>query len=83
MYARRLGLNFRESNTPLERGRRVAREMNPEGRSVIQITDAYIGERYGLPHEPTLDEEKQVDQAWKRVRKTFIARRKLLQRKSK
>ena len=75
IYGRWLGLSFREGNTPLERGRRIAREVPSGGRPVMTITDAYIGERYAPPRDDNAAEEDEADQAWQRARRAFIARK--------
>ncbi len=77
LYAKWLGLTFRPGSTPLERGRQLAREFPDEGRAVIDITDAYIGERYGQPtgEPPIPEEEDRVAEAWGKARWAFVRRR--------
>ncbi len=75
IYARWLGIALSESNTPLERGRRIAREVPAGTRPVIKITDTYISERYAPPHDASVGEEKQAEDAWRRARRAFIIRK--------
>lgn len=71
-YAGWLGVSFREGQTPLERGRRLAREVPGEGQSVMNVTDAYISERFSPPRandDPvSVAEEKQAEEAISRAR---------------
>jgi hypothetical protein len=39
----------------------------------MTITDAYITERYA-PRPPEIAEEKQVESAWRRVRRALLGR---------
>ncbi len=75
IYARWLGIPLSEANTPLERGRRIAREVPVGNRPVTSITDMYISERYGRPHDLTPDEEKDAVSAWRYARRAFIVRK--------
>jgi hypothetical protein len=60
-------------DTALERGKRTARALHEEGQPIMTITDAYITERYA-PRPPEIAEEKQVESAWRRVRRTLLGR---------
>lgn len=84
IYARWLGIPLDTAKTPLEQGRQIARTVPTGGRPVIQITDAYISERYGPPRTTNTADEKQAEDAWKRARRVFIGSkiRKWLRRKS-
>lgn len=75
IYARWLGIHFRPGSTPLERGKRIAREVPKESRPVIQITDAYINERYGPPSRELTPDEKLAESAWRQARRAFVRRR--------
>jgi hypothetical protein len=75
IYARWLGIPLSEANTPLERSRRIAREVPTGNRPVTSITDMYISERYGRPRDVTPDEEKDAQSAWRNARRAFIARK--------
>jgi len=74
-YARWLGVPFGESNTPLERGRRIARNVPQGSRPVTTITDMYIAERYARPRDLTPAEEEAAAQAWRKARRSLIARK--------
>lgn len=74
-YAQWIGLQFREGSTPLERGRRIAREVPKEGKPVIEITDTYISERYAPPRASAIDDEKQAESAWRRARRGLFGRK--------
>ncbi|MFN7210884.1 MAG: DUF4129 domain-containing protein, partial [Aggregatilineales bacterium] len=71
--AGQLGIALREGDTALERGKRAARTLREEGQPIMTITDAYITERYA-PRPPDLAEEKQVESAWRRVRRALLGR---------
>jgi len=71
--ARRLGVPLSTGDTALERGKRTARALHEEGQPIMTITDAYITERYA-PRPPEIAEEKQVESAWRRVRRTLLGR---------
>jgi hypothetical protein len=82
IYARWLRIPLSEANTPLERSRRIARDVPGGSRPVASITDMYIEERYARPKDVTPDEEQEAQAAWRTARRAFIARkiRKLLRR---
>lgn len=71
--AQRLGVSLKASDTALERGKRAARALREEGQPIMTITDAYITERYA-PRPPDIAEEKQVESAWRRVRRALLGR---------
>jgi transglutaminase-like putative cysteine protease len=71
--ARRLGVPLSTGDTALERGKRTARALHEEGQPIMTITDAYITERYA-PRPPEIAEEKQVESAWRRVRRALLGR---------
>ncbi len=71
--AERIGIALRAGDTALERGKRAARTLREEGQPIMTITDAYITERYA-PRPPDLAEEKQVESAWRRVRRALLGR---------
>ncbi len=71
--AQRLGVSLKASDTALERGKRAARALREEGQPIMTITDAYIMERYA-PRPPGIAEEKQVESAWRRVRRALLRR---------
>jgi transglutaminase-like putative cysteine protease len=75
IYARWLGIPLSEANTPLERSRRIAREVPTGTRPVTSITDMYIRQRYGRPRDVTPDEEQDARSAWRHARRAFIARK--------
>ncbi len=82
IYARWLRIPLSEANTPLERSRRIARDVPGGSRPVASITDMYIDERYARPKDVTPDEEQEAQAAWRTARRAFISRkiRKLLRR---
>jgi hypothetical protein len=82
IYARWLGIPLSEANTPLERSRRIARDVPGGSRPVASITDMYTEERYARPKDITPDEEQEAQAAWRTARRAFIGRkiRKLLRR---
>ncbi|PJF42737.1 MAG: hypothetical protein CUN50_03090 [Candidatus Thermofonsia Clade 1 bacterium] len=69
--ARQLGVPLGVGDTALERGKRTARALQEEGQPIMTITDAYITERYA-PRPPDIAEEKQVESAWRRVRRALL-----------
>ena len=75
IYARWLGIPLSTTTTPLERGRRIAREVPTGNEPVTAITDLYIHERYAKPHNVTPDEEKDAQAAWRMARRAFIGRK--------
>jgi transglutaminase-like putative cysteine protease len=75
IYARWLGIPLSAANTPLERGRRIMREVPTGSRPVTSITDMYIDERYGRPRASTPTEEKNAQSAWRNARREFVARK--------
>jgi hypothetical protein len=76
IYARWLGLSFGDGQTPLERGKRISREVPTDtGRPIMTITDSYIGERYGPPHDESPADENAVGTAWRTARKAFLRRK--------
>ncbi len=75
IYARWLGIPLAQANTPLERGRRIARNVPTGSNAVNSITDMYINERYARPHNPSPNEEDEAQDAWQRARRAFIIRR--------
>ncbi len=74
IYARWLGIPMHPASTPLERGRRIAREVPTGSRPVTTITDMYINERYARPHHITTDEEDHAMENWRSARRAFIIR---------
>jgi transglutaminase-like putative cysteine protease len=75
IYAGWLKIPITDATTPLERGRRIAREVPQSGRPTITITDAYITERYAPPdQEPDMAEVKKTEESWRRARRAFIDR---------
>jgi len=74
-YAEWLNIAFKPGSTPLERGRRIAREVPKEGQEVMTITDAYISERYAPPDKPPDDDEGQVNAAWRATRRAVWRKR--------
>jgi transglutaminase-like putative cysteine protease len=75
VYARWLGIPLSESSTPLERSRRIGRDVPDGSRPVTSITDMYVEERYARPKDVTPDEEKEAQAAWRTARRAFIARK--------
>ncbi|MEP7284476.1 MAG: transglutaminase domain-containing protein [Chloroflexota bacterium] len=75
IYAGWLGIALGEANTPLERGRRISKEVPNGNRPVTTITDMYITERYARPRNATFSEEDHAQNAWKRARRAFFARK--------
>lgn len=73
IYARWMGITLNGAQTPLERGRRVAREVPPSTNPVMRITDTYIVERYSPPQTASVSDEAQAQQAWQKARREFIA----------
>ncbi len=57
IYARWLSIPSGAGSTPLERGRRIARELPEHSAPIMAITDLYIHERYAAPHPITAAEE--------------------------
>jgi hypothetical protein len=74
IYARWLGIPLSDSQTPLERGRKVAREVPTGGRDLMRITDNYIVERYAPPR-PRSEEEKQSEASWRRSRRELVIKK--------
>ncbi|HLY27486.1 MAG TPA: transglutaminase domain-containing protein [Aggregatilineales bacterium] len=75
IYARWLRIPLAQTNTPLERGRRIAKDVPTGSNAVNTITDMYINERYARPHNATPNQEDEADDAWRRARRAFITRR--------
>jgi len=75
IYARWLGIPLHEAQTPLERGRKIAREVPTGNRPVTSLTDMYISERYARPRDVTPDEEKFAQSAWRNARRAFLGRK--------
>jgi len=84
IYARLLRIFHPESATPLERGRKLTKEIPDQSKAVAAITDMYIYERYAPPHTPTPQEEVRANRAWQAARSALIKqwRRRLFRRKS-
>lgn len=74
IYARWLRIPLSDSQTPLERGRKVAREVPTGGRDLMRITDNYIVERYAPPR-PRSEEEKQSETSWRRSRRELVMKK--------
>jgi hypothetical protein len=75
IYARWLGISMGTTNTPMERGRRIAKEVPDGSRPVNTLTDLYIAERYAPPGRTgrrPLDEEQRVQSLWRSARRAFI-----------
>lgn len=83
IYARWLRIPASSATTPLERGRRIAREVPERSAQIVTITDMYINERYAPPHPATSGEEIRANRAWQATRWGMIRHgvRKLLRRK--
>ncbi len=75
IYAGWLGIPLDKTNTPLERGRKIAKEVPAGNRPVTAITDMYINERYSRPRTMTPDEEDSAQDSWRHARRAFIIRR--------
>lgn len=75
IYARWLGIPLSEANTPLERGRRIAKEVPEGNRPVTTITDVYISERYAPPSVDNEPQEDEAQQAWRSARRALIAKK--------
>jgi hypothetical protein len=73
VYARWLGITLHGAQTPLERGRRVAREVPTSATPVMRITDTYILDRYSPPQTLRPEDEKGAAKAWMKARRAFIA----------
>jgi transglutaminase-like putative cysteine protease len=72
IYANWLKVPLHGAQTPLEQGRRIARDIPPSTAPVMKITDNYIVERYSPPRGLRSDEERQALQAWRKARRTFV-----------
>ncbi len=83
IYARWLRIPANAATTPLERGRRIAREVPEQSPQIVTITDMYINERYAPPHPATPGDEVRANRAWQMTRRGMIRLRlnKLLRRK--
>jgi hypothetical protein len=83
IYARLLRIFHPESATPLERGRKLTKEVPEQSKAIATITDMYIYERYGQPHPPTPQEEVRANRAWQAARAALLRqwRRRLFRRK--
>lgn len=75
IYTRWLRLFGGASSTPLEQGRKLAREIPEQSKDVATITDMYIYERYGTPRLPTPADEVKANRAWQAVRTRLIRRK--------
>lgn len=71
-YARWLRLPPSETATPLERGRKLAKELPDDAKNIAAITDMYIYERYGQPRTPTPQDEIRANRAWQATRTGLI-----------
>jgi hypothetical protein len=72
-----------DSATPLERGRKLTKEVPEQSKAIAAITDMYIYERYAPPHTPTPQEEVRANRAWQAARAALIKqwRQRLFRRK--
>jgi hypothetical protein len=75
IYAGWLGIPLGMSSTPLERGRRISKEVPEGNRPVNTITDMYINERYARPRNLTPGEEDHVGDAWRIARRALIGKK--------
>jgi transglutaminase-like putative cysteine protease len=75
IYSRWLRLPTNDSATPLERGRKLAREIPEEAKDVATITDMYIYERYAPPRTASPADEVRANRAWQSVRARLIRRK--------
>lgn len=72
IYGRWTGVPLSEANTPLERGRKLARSVPEGSRPIMDITDNYITERYAPPNQVNRQDELDSDAAWRKARRAFI-----------
>lgn len=72
IYANWLKVPLHGAQTPLEQGRRIARDVPPSTQPVMKITDNYIVERYSPPRGLRAEDERQALQAWRKARRTFV-----------
>ncbi|MBX3064467.1 MAG: hypothetical protein KF726_15920 [Anaerolineae bacterium] len=75
IYAKWLGITVNKAQTPLERGRRIARDVPTSANPVLKITDNYIVERYAPPSTVRPDDEQQTKTAWHNARRAFLRTR--------
>jgi transglutaminase-like putative cysteine protease len=83
IYSRLLRIFHPDSATPLERGRKLTKEVPEQSKAIAAITDMYIYERYAPPHTPTPQEEVRANRAWQAARAALIKqwRQRLFRRK--
>jgi transglutaminase-like putative cysteine protease len=74
LYAKWLRIPLEESSTPLERGRRIVKEVGDDPKPIATITDMYIYERYGPPRQPTAADEIRANRAWNTSRWVLLRR---------
>ncbi|HVO44394.1 MAG TPA: transglutaminase domain-containing protein, partial [Aggregatilineales bacterium] len=75
IYARWLRIPIDDSNTPMERGRRIAKEVPTGNRPVNTLTDLYIAERYAPPGrtgKKPIEEEQRIQSLWRAARRAFL-----------
>jgi hypothetical protein len=78
IYARWLHIPISDASTPMERGRRISRELPSGNRPVTTLTDLYIAERYAPPTRNTgrpLEDEARAQSLWQAARRAFIERK--------
>ena len=76
LYSRWLRWPIPAGATPLERGRRAAREAPEQASAIVTITDSYVSERYAPPRSgtPVIGPDR-VNSAWQSIRGGLIRRK--------